>query len=61
MIPQHFISYSTADAKDFAIRLCDVLRAGPPPIPAWLDKRELKAGLDWDDQIVEAIKFNNQT
>ncbi len=39
-----------------AIQLCDKLRAGPPPIRAWLDKRELKPGDDWDEQIVEAIR-----
>ena len=52
----HFISYSSADAQDFVLRLCDELIQGPPPIPVWLDKRELVAGSDWDDQIVEAIR-----
>jgi hypothetical protein len=46
----HFISYSRVDAKDFAVRLADALGA------AWLDKRRLKPGLDWDEQIDEAIK-----
>lgn len=53
---RHFISYSSADAKDFALRLCDALTSGPPSIPVWMDKRELIAGTDWDDQIVEAIR-----
>lgn len=52
----HFLSYSSADAYDFAIRLTDALGAGPPPIRVWLDKRELQAGIDWDIQVREAIR-----
>ena len=46
----HFLSYSRVDATDFAVRLADELAA------AWMDKRKLKPGLDWDEQIDEAIK-----
>ena len=56
MVNHHFISYSTVDAEDFAIQLCDKLKAGPPSFSAWLDKRELKPGPHWDDQVVEAIR-----
>ncbi|MCP4256133.1 MAG: TIR domain-containing protein [Planctomycetes bacterium] len=57
MANHHFISYSRNDAEDFAIKLCDKLKSGPPSISAWLDQRELKPGIDdWDDQVVEAIR-----
>lgn len=56
MSHHHFISYSVADAKDFALRLCDMLIAGPPEMPVWIDKREFVAGPAWDKQIVEAIR-----
>jgi hypothetical protein len=56
MTNHHFISYSTKDAEEFALKLCDKLKVGPPSIPAWIDKRELKPGIEWDDQLVKAIK-----
>jgi hypothetical protein len=56
MPTHHFISYSVADAADFALKLCDALEAGPPEIPVWLDKRKMQAGRDWDEQLVKAIR-----
>jgi hypothetical protein len=56
MSGHHFISYSRADAEEFALRLCDDLIAGPPSIPVWLDRRHIKPGRDWDEQVVEAIR-----
>lgn len=51
-----FLSYSTVDAADFALSLADTLAAGPPPYPVWVDRRSLRPGPDWDEQIVEALR-----
>ena len=56
MVGHHFISYSSADAKDFALKLHAALEAGPPQIRAWIDRRDLLPGHDWDSEIEKAIR-----
>ena len=56
MAGHHFISYSGADARDFAFELHQALEAGPRHIPAWLDKKDITAGRDWDAEIAAAVR-----
>ena len=52
---QFFVSYSSVDGSEFALRLADELAVGPPPYTAWVDRREFQPGReDWDDQVVKA-------
>ena len=56
MSGHHFISYSPADALEFAQQLNNKLTGGSPSYRAWLDKDRLQPGTDWDEQIAEAIR-----
>jgi hypothetical protein len=56
MPSHHFISYSSVDARDFALKLMRALESRPSPWPAWLDQRDLKPGIPWDEQLAEAIR-----
>jgi tetratricopeptide (TPR) repeat protein len=56
MSGHHFVSYSTFDGLDFAVRLCAAMESGSDPVRLWLDKRELQPGREWDEAIVEAIR-----
>jgi hypothetical protein len=56
MTDHHFLSYSSADALEFACWLFDQLSDLRPPCSIWLDKRCLKPGRDWDAQIAEALE-----
>jgi tetratricopeptide (TPR) repeat protein len=53
---RHFISYSSADGQEFALRLRDELEAGEPSFPVWLDRRDIQTGQDWDTEIVRALQ-----
>jgi TIR domain len=52
----YFISYSRADGEEIAVKLADQLIAGSPGINVWLDRRRLQPGVDWDQQLIEALR-----
>ena len=54
--PFYFICYSRSDGEDLVVTLADQLAAGPPSIPVWLDRRRLQPGIDWDEQVVGALR-----
>lgn len=51
-----FISYSSVDGLDFALNLADALEAGPPSYPVWMDRRNIRAGHEWDEEVAEALR-----
>src|SRR5687767_339888 len=50
-----FVCYSRRDAEDLALMVADRLAAGPPSLPVWLDRRNIQPGIDWDEQVAEAL------
>jgi TIR domain len=52
----YFVSYSRIDGAEFAGHLADRLVAGLPSYAVWLDVRDMQLGMDWDEQITEAIQ-----
>jgi tetratricopeptide (TPR) repeat protein len=56
-MPYHFISFSNADGKPFSERLRTDLMAGSPPETTWLQGHDLQAGIDYEEQIFQAIQL----
>src|SRR6516165_12534283 len=52
----YFVSYSRIDGEEFAGRLANQLVGGRPSYPVWLDTRDMQPGVDWDEQITDAIQ-----
>ena len=51
-----FISYSAIDGLETATKLARKLENEFPTISTWIDKRELRPGNDWEDDILEAMR-----
>jgi 1,2-phenylacetyl-CoA epoxidase catalytic subunit len=54
--PRVFISYSRKDGEDFATDLRQRLEREHPEIPLWQDRQEMIGGLDWWQQIEQALE-----
>ena len=50
----YFISYSSADGKKFADELS--IQLEKHSVSVWLDDNEMRSGIDWDEQITEALR-----
>ncbi len=55
-VGRFFLSYSALDGVEFALRLADALEAGPPHYEVWIDRRDLRPGRDWDEQLEEWLR-----
>ncbi|WP_371661919.1 toll/interleukin-1 receptor domain-containing protein [Streptomyces sp. NBC_00280] len=55
-VGRFFLSYSALDGVEFALRLTDALESGPPDYQVWIDKRDLRPGRDWDEQLEEWLR-----
>ncbi len=53
--PFYFVSSLSRGRRRLRAKLGDQLTAGPPSIGVWLDRRQLQPGIDWDEQLVEAL------
>lgn len=53
----HFLSYSDDDGSEIAWRLFGDLVGQDPPVPVWIDKREILGGELWTKSIREALEI----
>ena len=52
----HFLSYSDSDGSEIAWRLYGDLVGLEPPVPVWIDQREILGGENWQKSIREALE-----
>ena len=59
MKTKHFLSYSNADALDFASKLYDSIVTKYKTLDLWWDKQEMGYHAEWDEQLYEGIKSSD--